>query len=184
MVSRRRSRNRRWLTLAVVTASDFPFGCRATPVRARAGTRAGRSAALERVAGGGPAGVLAARQPARALGGGAVRPGLRRERGAGAPALEVVADDGRCVEDVAHVVAGELAGAGDRVEPDAGVAVGLQLDADRSGVVTGRVRHAQRVDLRQDAELLLDVVAHLVADDVARGEGALEAEPAPEGVEE
>ncbi len=61
--------------------------------------------------------------------------------------------------------------------PDAGEAVGLQLDAHAERV---RLRlaaaPAQRVDLVHDAELVLHVVADLVGDDVGLGELARRAE--------
>jgi hypothetical protein len=94
-------------------------------------------------------------------------------------ALEVVADDLGGAQDVGDVRLRELAGARDEVQPDPGVAVGLELDTHRAVVRAPGVVRVRLGDAMVEAEQLLDVVADLVGGHVARREPAAEAERAP-----
>ena len=129
--------------------------------RAREGV-AGRRAAL----------FVAAREPAAALLGGAVRPRLRVHLALRLLLDAVVADRRGGVEAGVDVVLRELldqAGL-DRVRrPDAGVAVGLELGAHGPALRPLPVA----ADALEDAELVLDVVAVLVRDHVRLGERRL-----------
>src|SRR3954452_3190029 len=118
----------------------------------------------ERVAGAWLAALVAGAEPLGALGRRAVGERVGADR-AGRLALEAVvahgAGGGQGLVDVAGL---EVALLVDRVRPDTGVAVGLQLGADREHVGVIGVVAAQARDLVLRAELLLDVVAHLVGD--------------------
>ena len=126
--------------------------------------------ALERVAAVGPRALDAADEPRPALVGRAVRPRLRRHAALGALLDPVVADRGRGVERLVDVLTGEVLDEA-RVEratdPEARVAVGLELDAHlptlRAGVAVGAAQHAGEV---------LDVMAVLVREHVRLGQRA------------
>ena len=88
----------------------------------------------------------------------------------------VVADGLGGAEGFVEVARLEVAGGIDGAGPDAGVAVGLQLLADRELVRLRRVRLAEPVDLGARSGLPLDVMSHLVGDHVCPGEVAGRAE--------
>ena len=100
---------------------------------------------------------------------GSIRPGSAA--GCGRP------DRGRRGQALLEVAALEDPAVVGRAGPDAGEAVGLQLEANRELVGVVGVRLALLADLLLDAELLLDVVAELVGDHVRLREiaGRLEA---------
>ena len=113
-----------------------------------------------------------------------MRPGLPVDLALGLLLDAVVSDRGRGVEAVVDVRLGEVVDQArlDGVSsPDARVAVGLQLGADAAAFGPLRVV----ADAVEHAELVLDVVAVLVGDDVGLDEGrVLGAELGLELVEE
>ena len=126
----------------------------------------------EGVAGVEIAGLQAAPEPAHPLGGRAVGERVGHDP-ALALALDSVVADGRGgIEPLLDVALLEdLAGPVCVVCPDAGQAVRLELHAHRQLVGLDPAGAAPRVvDLLADAEQGLDVVAHLVGDDVGLGE--------------
>ncbi len=145
----------------------------------------------ERVAGVRVTGLEAGAEPPFPLLGRAVRPPLRIDLTLGRFLDPVVADRGRGVQRLVDVVLGQLGdqrSAGVRIRvgggvmrPDAGEAVGLQLEPD-----CGTLRPLPvAADLVHGAEQVLDVVAVLVRDHVGLRERAtLGAEPALQVVEE
>src|SRR4029453_11276112 len=147
----------------------------------------------EGVAVGGIAGVVAGPEPALALLGRAVRPGLGPDVDPGLLLEPVVADSfgrGQALLDVAvlqgHVAALLAAALGHRVGPDPGVAVGLELQANRP-LVGLRLRAGRLLagaDLGAGAVQVLDVVADLVGHDVGLREVAGGVEAAGQLVEE
>src|SRR6478735_5693213 len=85
------------------------------------------------------AGLETARQPVLALRRRAVRPLLGSDRAGGALLLEVAADHGGRPQRVLEVGPRELVALVGGVLPDAGEAVGLELEAYRARVRAGRV---------------------------------------------
>src|SRR4051794_36239328 len=113
--------------------------------------------ACERVADLGLGGLVAGAEPVLALLRGAVRERVRVDRAAG-PALETVVADGLGgAERFVEVAVLQIAGAEHRAGPDAGVAVGLQLEADGQRVGLPRVVLLQAAHLLADAGQALDV---------------------------
>src|SRR5581483_4991373 len=134
------------------------------------GGRGGRlDPAGESVAGVWVAGLVAGREPVLALLGGAVRPLLGPHAALELLLEAVVADGGRGVERVGDVRVGrrrEVASFCCVARPDAGVAVGLQLDAHAAALRPGPMV----LRLRQCPGDVLNVVAILVGQDVGLGE--------------
>src|SRR5690606_2861248 len=132
--------------------------------RARAGGRL--EPRRERVAGVGVAGLVARREPPHALLRGAVRERLLAG-GASRHAREAVVADGRGrVEALLHVTRLEHAALVGGGGPDAGVAVGLELQRDRQGVRLARRGLLALPDLGERARQVLEVVTDLVRDHV------------------
>ena len=83
----------------------------------------------------------------------------------------IVADGGGGIESLLEVARLEQAPGLSLVPPDAGQTVGLQLEVDRESVGVDRRRSATlALDLGRDPEEVLDMMAHLVGDDVGLGE--------------
>src|SRR5207247_1086042 len=118
----------------------------------------------ERIALGDLAGGEAALEPPHALCGGAVRERLRRHATL-RPALQPIVADGRGGAQTFLEIARleNVTGAIGVVRPDPGEAVGLQLAPDRD---RRRPASSARVARAREPEQLLNVVAHLVRDDV------------------
>jgi hypothetical protein len=96
----------------------------------------------------------------------------------------VVADRGGGGQGLLDVAVLEQVAALGGVGPHAGVAVGLQLEADGQAAVAVALAAGRAVDPLGGAEDVLDVVADLVGDDVGLGEVAAGAELAREDVVE
>ncbi len=98
--------------------------------------------------------------------GGALKPVVADRGGGVQPFLDVA-----LFQDVARVLR--------LVRPDAGQAVGLQLDAHLQRVALGLVQPPlQLLRAVQHAQQVLHVMAHLVRDDIGAGEVAAGAQPA------
>ena len=156
---RRRRRHRRRLPHARPVGHRRGVRARAQASAANVSQRRGSPRAVARV------------EPLLARGGRAVGPALRIDTARGALLDAVVADGGGRVQPVRDVLVGQvLDEAGlDRVRgPDAGVAVGLQLQPHRAG----RLPLAVSAHLLIGAQQVLDVVPVLVGDHVRLGERA------------
>jgi hypothetical protein len=101
-------------------------------------------------------------EPLLTLARGAVRPVLRRDRGAREPLLEVAPDDGRRAQGILEVALAQVPALVARVLPDAGQAVRLQLQPDGPCVLAGGVLLVLCTDALRDAEQDLDVMGDLV----------------------
>src|SRR3954447_7333895 len=118
-----------------------------------------------------------------------LRRGAVRERLGVDPALRllldpVIPDRGGGRQALLQVAAFEDAAVIGRAGPDAGEAIGLELEAHGEGIRVIRVVLALLPNLSLDPELLLDVVAELVRDHVGLGEVAGGLEASVELVEE
>src|SRR4051794_31512474 len=133
--------------------------------------------AREGVAGLEAAGIEAGLEPVIALLRGAVGEGLRVDPPLRLLLDPIVADSRRRGQAFLEVTVLEDAPVIGRPRPDAGQAVGLELESHRERVGVVGIRLALLSDVLLDAELLLDVVAQLVGDDIGLGEvaGSLEA---------
>jgi hypothetical protein len=99
-------------------------------------------------------------------------PVLRVDRAGGLLLLEVAADHGGGAQRVRQVRPAQLTAPVARVLPDAGEAVGLQLEAHGAGVRAGRILLVLGPDALQDAEERLHVMGDLVGHDVGLREVA------------
>src|SRR5207249_2577631 len=131
------------------------------------------------------AGLEAPAEPVHALPGRAVREGLRRHAALGLTLQPVVPDRRGGVERLLQIALLEdvarLLGV---VRPDAGQAVGLQLDADGRRVALRAAALPRGRDLLGDAEQRLHVMADLVGDDVGLREVTGRAETIAKRAEE
>jgi hypothetical protein len=108
--------------------------------------------ARERIAGGGLPGLKPGREPVLALGRRSVREEPWIERFAGSPGLKVIADQGGCLELFLHVADRQLVAAIGRMSPNAGQAVGLQLNPHGQRVLAGGISVIRGRDSRVDPE--------------------------------
>src|SRR3546814_2098797 len=116
-------------------------------------------------------------QPLRALFGRAVRDALGDDMPLRLALEPVIADRRGRLQPFLHVAGIEQVLLPGVIAPDAGIAVGLQLEGDGQPVGLGlRELLASARDLFADAEHVLDMVPDLVGDDVGLGEmaGSLE----------
>ena len=133
--------------------------------------------APERVACTDLAALIAGPEPLLALRRRAMRKGIRHDHALASFLQRVVADLAGGVQGLVDVAFFDDAVALGVMGPDAGIAVGLQLDPDRDGVaVARRSALALPVGALEDAGKVLDVVADLVGDDIGLGEIARRAE--------
>src|SRR5688572_23718219 len=126
------------------------------------------------------AGLEPAAEPGHALPGRAVGPRLGVRPRAGLLLDPVVADRRRRVQRLFDVAGLEDVALGRRMPPDAGEAVGLELEADGEHVRLVGTLALHLADALRQAEHVLYVVADLVGDDVGLREVARCAEPALE----
>src|SRR5262249_48103653 len=147
-------------------ARERPEENRADPLRVQRVTNGPLNELLgtggERVAARRVAGLEAPPQPLLAVARGAVSEGLGLHGSLRYPLEPVVADRAGGPQAFLEVAGlDQLSLAVGVVSPHSRVAVRLQLDADR-----GRVAAPRAADLVEEAELVLDVVADLVGEDV------------------
>src|SRR5947209_7643950 len=134
------------------------------------------SSRRERIAPPHVARVEAGAEPAGALLGGAVGPGLGVHLAGGLLLNPVVAHGGGGAQAVVEVPRIEDVALLGRIAPDARQAVGLKLQLHRQRVGAARVLLLQTFDLVADPQQLLHVMAELVGDDVGLRELARRAE--------
>ena len=118
-------------------------------------------------------------EPVRALGRAAVGEGVRGHVSPGLPLHPVIADSAGRIEGFLDVALLEdVAGLVGVVSPDTGKTVRLQLHHDRKLVGLCLARPAaERMDLLGNPQEVLDMMPHLVGDDIGLGEIPRRAKP-------